>query len=152
MRVFPEYQGPMEDWPRVEALPYAVEVLALFQPSYLLAIATSARDSAESQIWGALQRVNLAQYLSQIYCYRRTGRLKSDPEFYGYILDDLGRPPDQIVMVGDDWEADIESANQAGLRAIWLNTRSPENISSEMYTTIHSLHELPDKLKHWGFP
>jgi FMN phosphatase YigB (HAD superfamily) len=45
-------------------------------------------------------------------------------------------------MVGDDWEADILGANQAGLWAVWLNERSEETRNGPFTRTIHELSEL----------
>jgi phospholysine phosphohistidine inorganic pyrophosphate phosphatase len=42
--------------------------------------------------------------------------------FFDLALDDLGLGPDEVVMVGDDIEADISGAQNAGLRAIQVET------------------------------
>jgi putative hydrolase of the HAD superfamily len=114
-----------------------------------LAIATNARDSSEAEIWGALQRADLADYLDKVYCYRNIGHPKPGQEFFTAVLGDLKLPADQVVMVGDGWQADIVGATQAGLWAIWLNALTPEDRTAERCTTIHSLVELPGVLQSW---
>jgi putative hydrolase of the HAD superfamily len=151
MQVFPQYTGAMMDWPRVAPVDYAPEVLAELYPKTRLAVATNARDSDEAQIRGALKRVELDGYLDFIFCFRTIGYLKPDIEYYQYILNRLELRTEQVVMVGDEWNADILGANQAGLRAIWLNERTPEQRKSEQYQTIHSLLELPQALEQWKF-
>ncbi|MGD1861086.1 MAG: TIGR01458 family HAD-type hydrolase [Leptolyngbyaceae cyanobacterium] len=47
---------------------------------------------------------------------------KPNPFFYKMALDDLGIPAEQIVMVGDDLEADIKGAQAAGIRGILVET------------------------------
>jgi HAD superfamily hydrolase (TIGR01458 family) len=42
--------------------------------------------------------------------------------FFDLALDDLGLDQDEVVMVGDDIEADIGGAQNAGLRAIQVET------------------------------
>jgi HAD superfamily hydrolase (TIGR01458 family) len=42
--------------------------------------------------------------------------------FFDLVLDDLGLDADEVVMVGDDIEADIGGAQNAGLRAIQVET------------------------------
>lgn len=42
--------------------------------------------------------------------------------FFALALDDLGLGPDEVVMVGDDIEADIGGAQNAGLRAVQVET------------------------------
>lgn len=149
MRVFPEFNGAMVNWPRVEAMPGAVEVLANLQPFCKLAIATNARDSDESEIWAALMRAELADYLDKVYCFSNIGHPKPSREFFATVLEDLKLPSDQVIMVGDSWEADILGASQAGLRAVWLNLMTPEDRTNERCKTVHSLLELPGVLKSW---
>jgi HAD superfamily hydrolase (TIGR01458 family) len=42
--------------------------------------------------------------------------------FFNLVLDDLGLDADEVVMIGDDIEADIGGAKNAGLRAIQVET------------------------------
>jgi len=146
MRVFPEYSGPMAAWPRVEALPGAAGALAALRERWSLALATNAADSGEVEIRQALRRAGLDGYLERIFCYRQTGYMKPDPGFFRHILQALDLPPQQVVMVGDDYEVDVLGAVRSGLRAVWLNERSDRVEESTMVRTVHSLHELPQAL------
>ena len=143
MRDFKEYSGPMKDWPRLEALPGAGESLAALRADWVLALATNAADSDEPAICSALRRVDLDRYLDKIYCFKKIGCRKPSPAFFSFILDDLGFPPNQAVMVGDDYEVDVLGANRCGLRAVWFNERSAEDRRDAQHRTIHSLAELP---------
>jgi len=138
--------GPMAAWERVEAMPYAVEVLAALRPHWTLALATNATDSDEAAIWAALHRAGLGHFLDKVYCFRRIGRRKPSAEFFAYILNDLQADRARVIMIGDDFETDVLGANRAGLRATWLNERSPEERVGEMYSTIHDLRALPAAL------
>jgi HAD superfamily hydrolase (TIGR01509 family) len=149
MRVFPESTGEMKDWPQVSALPGAVETLAGLHPQYLLAVATNAKDSDETAIWAALERVGLAEHLDRVYCYRNIGYAKPDRRFFDHIIADLLLPLAQIIMVGDDWDSDIRGANLAGLRAVWLNEGVFRDQHSEQVRTVHTLAELPTALEDW---
>jgi len=151
MRVFPEYQGAMADWPQVAAVAHAGEVLAKLHTQCRLAVATNAKDSDEAEIWAALQRVNLAEHLDQVYCLRRIGYAKPFAQFFAFILDDLQIPASQVLMVGDELEKDILGANLAGLRAVWLNEHDNQEHNTDWIRTIHDLSELPDALKPWQF-
>jgi FMN phosphatase YigB (HAD superfamily) len=149
MRVFPEYDGAMADWPQVEALPGALETLAVLHPSYTLAVATNAQNSDEGEIWRALRRVGLANQLDKVYCFRSIGYLKPSKEFFAYILADLRLSTDAVIMVGDDWESDIVGANRAGLRAVWLNEQNGRETNYDRVQTIHSLLDLTGALQRW---
>lgn len=142
MRVYPEYSGRMVDWPRIAALPGAVEALAQLQPKCRLAVATNARDSDEMDIWEALKRAGLANFLERVYCFKSVGVTKPERAFFDFILNDLGAQARQTLMVGDDWGADILGANRAGLWAVWLNEVSDETREGPLTRTIHHLSEL----------
>jgi HAD superfamily hydrolase (TIGR01458 family) len=47
---------------------------------------------------------------------------KPSPDFFGTAVDDLGCCASNVVMVGDDAEADVEGAISAGLRGILVRT------------------------------
>jgi len=45
---------------------------------------------------------------------------KPRPEYYAEVLAQLGRRPEQALMVGDDWNNDMLPAAAAGLRTYWI--------------------------------
>jgi len=147
MRDFKEFSGPMKDWPRLEALPGAAETLAILHPGWILALATNAADSDEKDIRLALRRVDLERWLDKIYCFRKIGHKKPSPAFFQYILDDLKLASRSILMVGDNYEADVLGANACGIKAVWLNQHSHEMRENQLQRTIHALAELPGCLK-----
>lgn len=152
MRVFPEFDGPMVTWPKVEAMPHAEQVLAELRTRSILAVATNAADSEEAEIRAALERVGLNKLLDKVYCYRKIGHKKPSKEFFEYILADLGIKESQAIMVGDDFEADVIGANNCGIRAIWYNPRTVERQESAMHQTIHDLRSLPQILDSFWNP
>lgn len=146
MRNIGGFSGPMKDWPRVEAVAGALELLTVLQPAWTLAVATNAGASGEADIRAALQRVNLEPFIEHVYCFKNIGYLKPALEFFRYILKDVKLAPGSVFMVGDSYETDVLGANRAGLRAVWLNERSPEVRENAMQRTIHALGELQEAL------
>ena len=146
MRVFPDFSGPMRGWPRVEVIPGIRESLAQLHPEWTIALATNAADSEEQDIWAALERVELGRLIDRIYCYRVIGHRKSAPEYFERVLSDLAMDRNDLVMVGDDFEADVVAANRIGIRAIWFNETGTGTTTSAMHRTIHRLGELPGAL------
>lgn len=147
MRVFPESSGPMFGWQRVEAIDGVIEALAALRPRWTVALATNAADSEEAEIWSALARAGLAHLVDRVYCFRGIGHRKSAPEYFERVLADLEIEPSRAVMVGDDFEADVLSANRSGIRAIWFHEKGSEDRKGAMHRTIHSLTELPEALE-----
>ena len=150
MRVLPEFNGPMKDWPRVEAVPGAAEMLSALHADWTLALATNAVDSDEEDIRLALQRAGLEPWLDKVYCFKKSGHKKPSPEFFNFILNDLGLAPSQVIMVGDDYEADVLGANAYRIRAIWFNELSLEVRENDLHRTIHELGTMPDALKDFA--
>jgi putative hydrolase of the HAD superfamily len=147
MRVFSEYEGPMAGWPRVEAVDGIREVLTGLRPAWTIALATNATDSEEQDIWSVLARAGLDGLIDRIYCFRAVGHRKSAPAYFQHVLADLGISPDDAVMVGDDFEADVMSANRSGIRAIWFRENAADRATGAMHRTIHDLHDLPKALE-----
>jgi putative hydrolase of the HAD superfamily len=147
MRVFPQFKGPMIAWPRVEAMPYAREVLENLQHKWILALATNTTNSDATQVENALQRCELGGLVELIFSFREVGHRKPSDEFYAHILQGLALDPSHVFMIGDDYYADILGANRSGIRGIWYNWRSPLSHQNDMHRTIHDLREVPAALE-----
>ena len=146
MRDFPEFSGPMATWHYVEALPNVKEVLSELRPQWTLALATNTVDSDETAIWEALDRVGLRSLLDKVYCFQTIGHSKPAPDFFDYIVKNLGLDRHRLVMVGDGFEKDVLGANQSGIRGIWFNESSTEVKIGKMHSTISDFRSLPDAL------
>ena len=151
MRVFPEYSGPMESWPHVEAVLGCSEAITRIRPDALVCLATNAADSDERAIRSALDRVGLDSAFDSVFCFDVVGSRKPSEAYYRTVLTKLDLPPDRVFMVGDDWEFDVLGATALGIRSAWLNRASGDVRSGSLYTTIHSLAELVGALEALGF-
>ena len=147
MRVFPEFEGPMFGWPRVEAVDGIREALTRLRPEWRIALATNAVDSEEREIWAALARAGLNELIDRVYCFRGVEHRKSAPAYFQHVLADLGIDANDALMVGDDFEADVVSANRSGIRAIWFDENTAEGTTGAMHRTISNLRELPEALE-----
>jgi FMN phosphatase YigB (HAD superfamily) len=135
--------APMVDWPTVEIVADVDRLLAfLHRNGRVIALATGAAVSDETQIRGALARVELDRYFKKIYCFGNTGEHKPSAAFYRFILNDLKIQPAEALMIGDSFEKDVLAANQVGLPAIWFNPSTPERRDGELYSTARSMTEL----------
>ena len=142
MKDRPALKTPMVQWPIVEAIEYAEEVLRTIHAHRTIILATGAAQSSEAEILLALQRVKLDEYFDRIFCFKNTGLQKPSENFYRYILDNLKANPSDVLMIGDNFENDIVGANRVGISGIWLNQKSAEDRTGKRYQTIHSLREL----------
>lgn len=121
MKVFPEFKGPMVDWPHVEAIIGVKETLARLESNYRMVLATNASDSNVEQVRGALTRVELDGFFKDIFTFSQLQVRKPDQSFFLSIERLCGVSSQGIVMVGDDYVNDVLAAQDAGWRALWFN-------------------------------
>ena len=82
-----------------------------------------------------------------VYSEHHGGIEKPDPRIFRIALEEAGCAPHQMVHVGDDLEGDVAGAQNAGIRAVWLNRegrRRPVDIEPDWEMT--SLAELDSTL------
>jgi len=121
MRVFPECRGPMTEWPVVETIAGIEEALSRLAMRWTLGLVSNAGESDSRQVRRALARVGLEDSFDLILTAKDVGVSKSDPRFYQRLLAILGRPPGEVVVVGDDYQADVRVPTGLGMRAVWFN-------------------------------
>ena len=121
MRVFPECRGPMTEWPVVETIAGIEEALSRLAVRWTLGLVSNAGESDSRQVRRALARVGLEDSFDLILTAKDVGVSKSDPRFYQRLLAILGRTPGEVVVVGDDYQADVRVPTGLGMRAVWFN-------------------------------
>lgn len=154
MRAFPDFDGPMAGWPRVETVPGIESALQALRSQYRLFLATNAVDSGELLVRRALERVSLAQYFEGVFTARELGARKPEAAFFAAVVEAAGCPPHEALMVGDDYRTDVAGAKQAGLRAVWFN---PGRIACPSLHPLYdaemaSLAELPTAVEALHLP
>ena len=95
-----------------------------------------------------LGRIGLADYFEGHVTARAAGALKPDPRAFRHLLDTCRIERTRIVHIGDDPDADIRGAQDAGLTAVWLNRTSsawPDDRPAPDYV-VRDLAELADWL------
>ena len=66
-----------------------------------------------------------------------------DPEVYSEVLRSLKLKPEELIHIGDSYEADYLSPRKVGITAFFLD-RSKERKGEEI---VHSLSEFKEKIK-----
>lgn len=122
----------------------AHEVLTMLKPQYKLHIITNGFKEIQSTKMSTTQ---LDQYFDLILCSEEVGVNKPHPNVFNTALKKTGAHPNESVMIGDSFQADILGALGVGIAAIFFNPKKvknefliPEN--SPELLEIHSLSEL----------
>ncbi len=80
--------------------------------------------------WGAIGLDRFDYDL--VTCYENCRATKSNPAYYLEIADHLGRRPEECLMVGDNWEADVVCAGEAGMPSYWIAPAGASQPASEV--------------------
>ena len=78
---------------------------------------------------------NLGQYFEEIITSDSLGFKKPHPQAYALALERVGAKPQDVIMIGDNFEADVLGAKEAGLGQIYFNpegTKYEEEIDHEV--------------------
>lgn len=148
MKVFPQYSGPMANWPEVDEVDGVREALERLQDRYPMVVATNAADSGTEQVWNSLRRVGLERYFRAVFTTRELGARKPEPAFFNQLESILTLPSRQAVMVGDDFQVDVSGAKSVGWRAIWYN---PKRLAAPGLLPLHDaeiqdMRDLPEAI------
>ncbi|MCR6669702.1 MAG: HAD family hydrolase [archaeon YNP-WB-040] len=72
------------------------------------------------EVFDVLKRYGLYDFFDSMILSYIVGFRKPKPEIFKFALNSLHVNPDEAVMVGDDYNADIMGALNIGMKAIWF--------------------------------
>ncbi|OGB25444.1 MAG: hydrolase [Burkholderiales bacterium RIFCSPLOWO2_02_FULL_57_36] len=73
-----------------------------------------------------LGAIGMAHYFQASIAAHSFGSAKPDPAIFHAACEALGVVPAEAVYIGDDPVLDVEGAQRAGLRAVWINRSAPQ--------------------------
>ncbi len=94
-----------------------------------------------------LQQIGLQHHFRVSLAAHQFGSAKPDPSIFHAACAELGVAPAQALYIGDDLLLDVQGAQQAGMRAIWLNrankpVREPEHLHIRYELQCQDLHQV----------
>ncbi|WP_433833799.1 YjjG family noncanonical pyrimidine nucleotidase [Flavobacterium anhuiense] len=119
----------------------AIEVLEYLKPKYKLHIITNGFAQVQEK---KINNASLGSYFSTITNSELAGVKKPNNIIFDYALKLANTSKEKSVMIGDDFEADVNGALNAGLDAIFFNEKKLD--VSENYKQINHLLELKNYL------
>jgi putative hydrolase of the HAD superfamily len=100
-------------------LPGATEALQRFlERSIRLALVTNGMADSQRH---KIERFGLAPFFDFIVIEGEFGAGKPDGRVYAYALAQLGLPPEEVWMVGDNLEWDVAGPQRMGIKSIWID-------------------------------
>ncbi|MCO7190974.1 MULTISPECIES: HAD-IA family hydrolase [unclassified Pseudoalteromonas] len=70
-----------------------------------------------------VERFNLAGQFEQVLMAGRDGRAKPHTDLFDAACQHCNVAPNQILHIGDSLDTDVQGANLAGCRSVWLNNQ-----------------------------
>lgn len=126
---------------RKNLFPYTIEILEyLIEKKYVLHLITNGFDSIQ---YSKLSNTNLTKYFKEIITSEKANSLKPNKEIFEFALHITGASLDESIMIGDNLDADIKGAMNAGLDTIFVNHLHVETNAKPTYI-IHHLKELEE--------
>jgi putative hydrolase of the HAD superfamily len=109
----------MQEAPKkTNVFPGVHETLSYLQGKYRLYILTN--GFAEIQVQ-KIKSCHLESYFSKLFMAEMIGYQKPDRRFFEYAIKSVHAHKNECLMIGDDPEADIRGASNAGIDQVFLN-------------------------------
>lgn len=123
-RLLKELLDLMDQWISSAALPLpgAVEFCTRYRSSHELLLVTEGFGDVQRVVINAL---GIEPYFNHIFITKEHGVSKYDGTVFNTILDTLAAEPQQSVVIGDNWDADVKQAAELGFNTIWI---APEDV------------------------
>jgi len=115
----------------------AHDILQHLQPNYQLHIITNGFNEVQ---YKKMEKSDLTKYFSTIITSEDAGVKKPNPIIFQYALTQTNAVPKESIMIGDNWEADIMGAKNAGLDVIYCNFN--KDSVSENIKSVENLSEI----------
>ncbi|MEE8386517.1 MAG: HAD family hydrolase [Dehalococcoidia bacterium] len=96
-----------------------------------------------------IEATRLAPYFRAVIISGEVGIGKPDPRIFALALEKVATRPEEAVMVGNSLSRDVVGAQEAGLKAVWINRagndREDDDVTPDAVIT--SLSQLGDALR-----
>jgi len=83
----------------------------------------------------------ISHFFQNLITFENANAKKPDPKIFAYALDVSGALPEESIMIGDNWIADVLGAKQFGLDTVYVNPAGLKFEESPTYD-IRRLEEL----------
>lgn len=124
---------------RKNLFPYTIEILEYLKAkNYLLHLITNGFESVQHS---KLSNSNLSDYFEEVITSEKASSLKPNKEIFEFALQATGAHAHQSIMIGDNIDADIKGAMNAGLDTVFVNHLNIETDVKPTYIVYH-LREL----------
>ncbi len=118
-----------------KVFPYTFEILDyLKEKKYQLHLITNGFEKTQ---WSKLKNSGLDKYFTHVITSEGSNSLKPKKEIFEYAINKAGATMKQSIMIGDNLDADIQGAMNAGMDTIFVNHINASTDINPTYTVTH---------------
>jgi len=128
---------------KTNLLPYSKEILEYLSESYVLHIITNGFKEAQHI---KLERSGIRPFFKEVIVGDEVGINKPDPRIFHHAFESSTAAPEESIMIGDDYEADILGAKEVGMDQIYFRTIAEAEEAKIATFTVSQLKELREIL------
>ena len=122
-----------------EVFPHTFEILDYLQgKNYVLHLITNGFEKTQ---WSKLNHSGLDKYFTHVITSETSNSLKPKKEIFDYAMNKAGASLNDSIMIGDNLDADIQGAINAGMDNIFVNHINASTELKPTYIVTH-LREL----------
>ena len=115
--------------------PYTFEILDyLIEKKYQLHLITNGFEKTQ---WSKLKNSGLDKYFTHVITSEGSNSLKPKKEIFEYAINLAGAKIKQSIMIGDNIDADIQGAMNAGMDTVFVNHIIASTDINPTYTITH---------------
>jgi putative hydrolase of the HAD superfamily len=137
----------LSEWPRQTSFfPETPALLESLRGRYKLGVVTNFMDGPTARI--VFDALDYGNFFGSLVVSAEVGYMKPSPVVFERALGELGSSPENTIMVGDSYEADVVGAHAAGMRGVFIDldgASEPHLRASD--AVIRSIGGFPEALK-----
>jgi putative hydrolase of the HAD superfamily len=124
---------------KTNLLPHSKEILKYLSKAYVLHIITNGFKEAQHL---KLEKSGIRPFFNEVIVGDEVGINKPDPRIFHHAFESSTAGPEESIMIGDDFEADIVGAREVGMDQIYFQPNKLERENKIATYTVSHLEEL----------
>lgn len=119
-------------------LPFALDILHYLQDKYTLHILSNGFREVQ---YKKMDNSGLTSFFDKIILSEDAGANKPSKDIFDYALSITSANREEVLMIGDSWEADIVGAHQSNIHQVWYN---PHRLCPSDFTPTYEISNLKE--------
>lgn len=119
-------------------LPFALDILHYLQDKYTLHILSNGFREVQ---YKKMDNSGLTSFFDKIILSEDAGANKPSKDIFDYALSITNANREDVLMIGDSWEADIVGAHQSNIHQVWYN---PHRLCPSDFTPTYEISNLKE--------